>query len=176
MGNEPRFLKLETTVEDDGDGIWEHHEVMSLMGRHATPEQLMAYPELGGFEMPVVTPAYTAANKFDALHRRAETGEFGGITARGRDLYDLAVIASSVHADDVRSAVPSLAERASEFLGHRHIVSRPQGGYANSLIFRRGSEAQNALRKGYEAVEQIIWGTQPPFTEALELAASLDSG
>lgn len=175
MGDDSRFLKIETTVETDGDGLCEPRQVTSLMGRFATPEQLVEYPELGGFTMLCVTPAYTAANKFDALHRRAENGVLRGLVLRGRDLYDLAMIAASVHATAVRDAIPALAERATSSPGDRADVPRPPGGYASGILFRSGTEAQEALRRGYESVAGLIWGEMPSFRDALELAASLDS-
>ena len=37
-----------------------------------------------------------------------------------------------------------------------------------------GSQAQQALRRGYAKVADMVWGDVPPFKEALGLAASLD--
>lgn len=175
IGNDPEFLKVETTVETYGEGLCETRPITSLMGRYATPEELAQYPELGGFEMLCVTPAYTAANKFDALHRRAVTGDLRGLVIRGRDLYDLAAIAASEHAEATRSAIPDLAARAASSPGQRESVARPPGGYAQGILFRSGSESQEALRDGYSRIGPLIWGDVPPFDEAIELAASLDS-
>ncbi|WP_419927272.1 nucleotidyl transferase AbiEii/AbiGii toxin family protein [Candidatus Poriferisocius sp.] len=175
MGGTPQFLKLETTVETYGDGLCEQREVTSLMGRFAAPEQLKEYPELGRFEMLCVTPAYTAANKLDALHRRAETGDLRGLIIRGRDLYDLAAIADSDHGSAARAAIPQLAGRAAQSSGTRETIPRPAHGYANSIMFKSGSETHAALRDGYEQTAHLVWGDFPPFDEAVELAASLDS-
>lgn len=174
IGNDPEFLKIETTVESYQEGLCETRPVTSLMGRFATAEELARYPELGGFEMLCVTPAYTAANKFDALHRRAVTGDLRGLVVRGRDLYDLASIAASEHAEATRSAIPDLAARAASSPGPRENVARPTGGYAEGILFRSGSESQEALRDGYERIGPLIWGDLPPFDDAIELAASLD--
>lgn len=174
IGGNARFLKIETTVETYGEGLCETRPVTSLMGRFATAEELAQYPELGGFEMLCVTPAYTAANKFDALHRRAVTGDLRGLVIRGRDLYDLASIAASEHAEPARSALPGLAARAASSPGRRENVARPPGGYAEGILFRSGSESQDALRDGYARIGPLIWGDVPPFDDAIELAASLD--
>lgn len=174
IGGNTRFLKIETTVETYQEGLCETRPVKSLMGRFATAEELAQHPELGGFEMLCVTPAYTAANKFDALHRRAVTGDLRGLVIRGRDLYDLASIAASEHAEATRSALPDLAARAASSPGPRENVSRPPGGYAEGILFRSGSESQEALRDGYERIGPLIWGDLPPFDDAIELAASLD--
>lgn len=175
IGGNARFLKIETTVEACQEGLCETRPVTSLMGRFATAEELAQYPELGGFEMLCVTPAYTAANKFDALHRRAVTGDLRGLVIRGRDLYDLASIAASEHAESARSAIPDLAARAALSPGSRENVARPPGGYAQGILFRFGSESQEALRDGYDRIGPLIWGDVPPFDDAIELAASLDS-
>ena len=175
IGGKSRFLKIETTVEAYQDGLCETRPVTSLMGRFATDEELAQYPELGGFEMLCVTPAYTAANKFDALHRRAVTGDLRGLVIRGRDLYDLASIAASEHAEAARGAIPDLAARAASSPGRRENVARPPGGYADSILFRSGSESQEALRDGYDRIGPLIWGDLPPFHEAIELAATLDA-
>ena len=177
LGGYKEFLKLETSVEADENGIWALRSVLSIMGRFATQEQLTAYPELGGFTMPAISPGYTAANKFDALHRRAETGKYNGLRKRVRDLYDLAMIALSVYADQVREDVPRFADRAADFLGHRDIVFRPEDGYANSAMFYRGTEAYHALEDAYQkTMSGMVWGNMPSFEEAISLAASLDGG
>ena len=174
IGDDPEFLKVETTVETYQEGRCETRPVTSLMGRFASAEELAQYPELGGFEMLCVTPAYTAANKFDALHRRAVTGDLRGLVVRGRDLYDLASIAASEHAEATRSAIPGLTARAASSPGSRENVARPPGGYAKGILFRSGSESQEALRDGYARIGPLIWGDLPPFDDAIELAASLD--
>ena len=175
IGGESGFLKIETTVEPSDDALFETRTVTSLMGRFATSEDLNRHPELGGFEMPCVVPGYTAANKFDALHRRAVGGEINELAQRGRDLYDLARIALSEHASDTREIIPFVAERSSTSPGRRRDVPRPPGGYANSAAFAPGSELRGALKNGYLAATDLIWGQAPSFDEAVEMATSLDS-
>ena len=175
IGGDPRFLKIETTVEADSDGLCVARQITSLLGRFATADELGRHPELGGFEMLCVTPAYTAANKFDALHRRAAAGDLRGLAQRGRDLYDLAAIAASDHADAARSAIPVLAERSAASSGRRDSVPRPRRGYATSILFTPGAEAHEALRDGYRAVADLTWGSLPSYETALDLAASLDA-
>ncbi len=150
--------------------------VVSQMGRVASVEQLRQFPELGGFEVECVTPAYTALNKFDALHRRAALGHHDGIAQRGRDLYDLARIALSEHARQVRPLLDAAAERVARPLSRRRPVARPADGYAASPVFAAGTPACEALRSGYtEAVAELVWGTAPAFEDAIELAVSLDA-
>ncbi len=53
-------------------------------------------------------------------------------------------------------------------------MPRPSRGYADSILFKKGSESQDNLEKAYPSLADFVWGNLPPFSEALELAASLD--
>ena len=174
VGNKAAFLKVEIASEVIADDLLEARRVVSLMGRFATESQQAQYPELGGFELLCTKPAYTAANKFDALHRRAVNGHFRGLAARVRDLYDLAMIAASEHAKETGQRVPELAVAATQSFGRGDdSVPRPDRGYADSILFKKGSEAQKHLGKAYPSLAGFVWGNLPPFGDALEMAASL---
>ena len=116
----------------------------------------------------------TAANKFDALHRRAVKGDLDGVSARGRDLYDLWALARSQHADAIRERTPHLWDRAAG--GMRDAVPRPSHGYSHSPAFVPGTEANAALETGFgHAVALTVWGDAPDFEQALQAARSLDT-
>ena len=177
LGRFRDYLKFETTVQDLSsdfvDRIVEPRRVTSIVGQHAAGIDIERFPELGGFEMLCIRPAWTAVNKFDALHRRAIQSDLRGIEVRGRDLYDLWAIANSVHANDVRSQIPELWERAAS--GIRAAQPRPSSGYGYAEVFTVGTDANKALRAGYEnAVSDTVWGETPPFSEALNAARELD--
>jgi len=176
IGGKQGYLKVEIASEHVGGGFYEDREITSLMGRCAPDPALGQYPELGGFDLPCTVPSFAAANKLDALHRRAAGGDLKGLRDRVRDLYDLASIAASQHADSARADIPALAQGASRSFGRGDAgaAPRPVSGYAASLIFKGGSEAQEALRGAYPQLEAIVWGALPEFDEALELAAGLD--
>ncbi len=123
--------------------------------------------------MPCVRPEWTAVNKLDALHRRAEADDLAGLTAKGRDLYDLWALARSDHATAIRRRTPELWERAAS--GIRAPVPRPGHGYGASPALMPGTTANDALRVGYErAVETTVWGDAPHFRQAVEAARGLD--
>lgn len=171
------YLKFETSIQETGSdfvsGIVEPRRVMSILGRHATDADITRFPELGGFELLCVRPAWTAVNKFDALHRRAAKGDLQGVRGRGRDLYDLWAIAISEHANDVRAQIPGLWEHAASAI--RDAEPRPIGGYSCAALFTPGTDANTALSAGYEdAVSDTVWGDAPPFSEAIEAARGLD--
>lgn len=175
IGTQQRYLKVEFTSDYVEQSFYENRAITSLMGRFASSAQRKRYPELGGFELLCTAPAYSAANKLDALHRRAAKGQDGELQGRVRDLYDLACIAASPHADAVRTDIPHLAQHAPWSFGRDDdAVPRPASGYASGLVFKRGSQAQEALMKAYPQLGAIVWGNFPSFDEALELAASLD--
>ncbi len=170
------IVRADSSVEASDDSLVAPCRVMSLMGRFATVEQLARFPELGGFEFLCVMPAYTAANKFDAMHRRERRldGPKGLRERGGRDLYDLHQIADSSHADEVRLRIPELWQRASDS-ETRAIVVRPTGGYGYSDVFALGTKANKALRQSYEMIVETVWGGgAPSFEVAVEAAASLD--
>ncbi len=168
-------LKIETAVEPSDDSLFAEMQVWSILSRFATPDELAMFPELGGFVLPVVVPAYTVANKFDAIHRRTVQNDLVGITGRGRDLIDLDGLADSEHADEIRLRVPEMAERASHS-AVRRVESRPAGGYGTGKAFVQGTAANEALRVGYmQVLEEMSWASDPtPFETAVERAASLD--
>lgn len=171
------YLKFETSVQrtdnDFVNAIVEPRRVISILGRHATDADITQFPELGGFEILCIRPAWTAVNKFDALHRRAAQGDYQGVRDRGRDLYDLWAISISEYGDDVRAQIPELWERAASAI--RDAEPRPSGGYGSAELFTPRTDANRALRAGYEdAISDTVWGDAPPFIEAIDAARGLD--
>ena len=170
----PAYLRAETTLEGPDDDLVTAQEVNSLIATHSGVDLTDEYPEVGGFRLPCVRPEWTAANKFDALHRRAVKGDLDGVSARGRDLYDLWALARSQHADAIRERTPHLWERAAG--GMRDAVPRPSHGYSHSPAFVPGTEANAALETGFgHAVALTVWGDAPDFEQALQAARSLDT-
>lgn len=171
----PSFAIDCAVEEPGGEHLILRHTVRSIIARHSPdPDRLCAdFPEVGGFTVPMVDPAYIAVNKLDAMHRRAATGDLKGLRARFRDIFDLCHIARSVHAEPTREAVPALWRRMN--LGYGPRVERPAGGYGTSPAFDAGTPAGRALGDAYQAgVGGLASGQAPPFEEALAAARSLD--
>lgn len=145
----------------------------SLLERFADASHLPVGAR-GPHLVPCVGVPYIAATKLDAQHLRAEQGDYVGMAARARDLYDLASIARSEHADQVREMVPALAEIIKGDVRNRGSFPRPANGYANSPAFRPDSEGVEVRREGYRRIESMVYGEQITFDEALDLARSLD--
>ena len=172
------YLRFETSVQDAQSAIVasivEPRPITSLIAQHCDGIDADSFPELGGFELLCVRPAWTAVNKFDALHRRAAAGDLRGIQDRGRDLYDLWAIADSEHADEVQDRIAALWHHAASAI--RAAQPRPDSGYGRSEVFTIGTQANEALRAGYtDAVNDTVLGEAPSFAEALTAARRLDS-
>ena len=175
-GDVTRYIRFETSViETQVHDLGETRTIRSLLHTRGKPEWAEEHPEIGGFELPCMRPSWIAVNKFDALHRRALDRDFKGITARGRDLYDLWSLASQRDvAAEIRERTPEIWESAATGLG-RSGTPRPPGGYADSPVFAEGAPAYEALRDGYEtAVSNTVWGTRPKFETVIKAARSLD--
>ncbi len=132
------------------------------------------FPELGGFELPVIEPAYIAVNKLDALHRRAATQRWEGLQRRFRDIYDLYHISRlQPHADLCRANVSQWWHRMNRDGGPA--VDRPDGGYGNSPMFTTGSAAYDAIADAYNnGINRIAIGQPPTFEEVITAARTLD--
>ena len=175
VGRTGEHIKVDITSEKVDATLLGKRPVISLMGRFASTQEQEKYPELGGFDLLCTTPPYTAAAKLDALHRRSVKHHYRGLARRVRDLYDLASIARSSHAAEASEAIPDLADVMSKSFGRAEdAIPRPEGGYANSVLFKKGSDAQEALKAAYPDLDEYVWGEWLPFDDALDLAASLD--
>ena len=172
-------LKVDIVNQNHIADTLETRRSVCLLGRVATEDQLAQYPELGGFEVPVISAVVTAAGKFDALHRRAMLGHYDQVTERARDLYDLACIArSESHATQTQERLPEIAlALAKTGIRRKNAFARPASGYASSPVFQVGHVACDALREGYKRMQPMIFGDyRPSFSEATEAACSLDPG
>ncbi len=150
--------------------------VAGLIARHVDePDALCEqFPELGGFTLPVIHPAYIAVNKLDALHRRAATERWDALRGRVRDVYDLYHIAKlPAHADMCRSNIADWWHHTNRGTGP--MVDRPENGYGTSPIFVPGSVAYEVLNDAYSTrIEEIAIGRPPPFDEVIAAARTLD--
>ncbi len=159
---------------DPAETLTDRRVIHSIIGR-ALPDLESEYPEIGGFELPVVVVPFTAVNKLDALHRRAEGGNLRALRARIRDVLDLACIARSHHAKETRRRVPDLVGAMTVGFGHK--APRPENGYGHSPAFEPGTLAYEALRDAYvHRLEGLVPTNSklPDFEETVELIRELD--
>lgn len=155
----------------------EQMPLVSMLGR-AAPSYLDAYPQLGGFSLPVVGEPYIAATKLDALSRRAvDTKLHHQIAYRWRDLYDLHCLARSDKASHITERMPEVCFFPENDSLRKVNYLRPVGGYGTSEVFKLGTPANDALRAGVEKeMRSIVWERPlPTFEEMVDSARSLDS-
>ena len=175
-------VKVDVTPTHDDPALRTVGTARSLLGRYASAELLEAHPELRPAGVPLLNAEITAANKLDALHRRAVHNDLAGLTWRARDLYDLAAIARSEPlATRVKAHIRARfggGAVAAEVVTRRSAAQRPAAGYAASPAFTPGAAAYEAIRLGYEGtpLRGLLFATSPtvPFAEAIELACQLD--
>lgn len=183
------FRKLKIDITEDlslNDGIYPSHtpplyikQSMSLMGRHATPQELEEHPELGPFPTLTITPAYSACGKFHALAGAAQANDLNKIRARARDIIDLHAIASHPQGDILREhfdVYDKIASQGPSAMGHT--LRPPAFGYGELDVFIPGTPECEALRSGYQDVVALMgWNAGeniPEFEVALKAAVSLD--
>ena len=151
--------------------------VMSLIGKLAEPDELAAYPELGGFDFLTLGPGSTAMNKLLAQTQVSELGDLRRIRERARDVYDLASIAlsSAYFEGHIGRDSSALLYVAEQWQGGK--TSRPPDGFASLRSFTSGTREHEVLAEGYETMtNQMVWGEKIEFDEAIRLAVSLDPG
>ncbi len=152
--------------------------VMSMIAR-CFPDLIEEYPELGGFELPVVSVALTATDKLEALHRRYVRPDFDGLRFRLIDVLDLASIATSEQAESVRQQIADIADWRAAI--DDRFVARPPSGYGSSELYRSGTTTYDRLRLEYPGLIDIVAPTNPTasapldFDAAMAAAASLDT-
>ena len=176
-GYEGTDLKVDHVLETlSPEQIMSSSQVAGLIARYSDkPDTLCEeFPELGGFELPVIQPAYIACNKLDALHRLAATENWDKLRGRVRDIYDLYHIANTEpHSDICRENVSEWWHQMNR--GGGPVVDRPKDGYGTSPIFLSGSPAQEALRDAYQTrIPEIVIGELPSFEDAIKTARTLD--
>ncbi len=175
----PEFLKYDISHTAPRDWGLQTLRASPLLGRFATAEDLLRFPELAGFGVPTIPTMVIAVNKMLALNRLAETGRFDALADRARDVYDLYCIAVvAAEAALVRVNVEELAAvLASGGVQRQDAERRPPGGFAAGLAFTPRTEAYEALRNGYEKrMPSLVFDQSalPSFEEAVEAARSLD--
>lgn len=193
IGDAREYLKIEATIWQPPDpetqarldsaagGVFDpvrNTRCQSLMGRAATPEILVQYPQLAPCEVSALAVPITVCNKLLPLHKRAAQDNLKGLTHRGRDIYDLwCVSRSPVHAAETRAVIAVLAEHLAEHglrRGDRE-HPRPEAGFSASAAFDPSSEQYQALSAGYDNALALVWGRRPAsFAEAVTAALSLD--
>ena len=131
------------------------------------------YTDLEAFEVTVLSPQRTLAEKLAFLHHQATDHQADAIRKGARHLYDVAMILGHDETCLALDEVPMSelmvdVDARSEAAGWAY-TPRPEGGFATSLAFTGTGEIGDALRHGYADVSELAWGEMPMFEQALEV-------
>lgn len=155
----------------------QRRSVQSLMADAAViinPEAATRYVDLAAFEVTVLAPERTLAEKLAFLHHRASTNDLTALAAGARHLYDVAMLLSNA---DVRNALqnPDVIRELMIDIDARSDAAgwpytpRPEAGFASSPAFTDAPRITNALNSGYARLDDLVWGHRLSFAEAIDI-------
>lgn len=148
----------------------ETRTVTSFMG--ATAPDAEEFADLRPFDVIVLAPERTAAEKLAFIHHRGVAEDFEVLQQGARHLYDLQALLNSepmrtrLQQTSIASLMPDIDQR-SERAGWP-FTPRPEAGFASSPAFQPGNQAHDALRSGYETLGPVVWGALPSYDEAID--------
>ena len=159
-------------------GPWpsERLPVRSLMSRVAgdtDPAAIDDYSDLGVFEVMVLAPERTLAEKLAFLHHRATVADQTALRNGARHLYDAAMLVRSVRVTEaladgrIAELMVDIDERSAA--AGWPFTPRPEGGFATSTAFGGDDAVTEALRDGYARLVDLVWGELPTFDEAIDI-------
>jgi hypothetical protein len=181
----PRRVLLEMGRRGSDLPRSEAKEVTSFIAQHAVGSGAAS---LGDFEefTPVVIstlrPERTLFEKLELLHdacsRFPESDAQKSLNNAGRHLYDVtmllgaeSVVGTLTSDTDLPRQLDEDIAKVSQEWGYSY-SPRPAGGYAESPAFDASTEAAAALREAYAAIETLVYGDLPTFTECIETVRS----
>jgi len=144
---------------------------MSMAAERSGVSSVGDYTDLIPFDVTVLAPERTLAEKLAFLHHRATIGDEKALHDGARHLYDVAATLGHVGirerlADDAIAGLMDDVDRRSEAAGWGY-TPRPPGGFDTSPAFSDSGPTVEALRRGYERVRLLMWGEMTSFDEAL---------
>lgn len=154
----------------------EQRPIRSLMAQAAAetdPTAIDDYADLARFDVIVLAPVRTLAEKLAFLHHRATIGDLHALTSGARHLYDTAMLLSSHRVRDaltdgqIVELMVDIDER-SKAAGWP-CTPRPDEGFAASPAFSGDESTDDALRAGYAGLTDLVWGRLPTFDEAIDM-------
>lgn len=154
--------------------------IRSMMSEAAdviNPVAAQQFRDLPAFEVVVLAPARTLAEKLAFLHHRATVKDVSALTAGARHLYDVAMLLSNSDVCDALSGGVLISElmvdidARSEVAGWRY-TERPNSGFAGSPAFNGEAVIDAALRRGYDNLGDLVWGHLPTYDQAIEIIQS----
>ncbi len=150
----------------------EQHMVEPILGATARDAFGLAFDDLQPFEVTVLAPERTLAEKLDALHRMATEHATDELAKGARHLYDIArlldnaIVRQRCERGAVRELIGDINERSTA-AGWKW-APRPEGGFAASPAFT-DPVAINAIAAGWDRVDRLVYGVRLSPTQAVDV-------
>lgn len=152
----------------------EQRQVESLMAAAAEGVATGArsdYVDLDAFEVTVLAPQRTLAEKLAFAHHRATVRDLDALQRGARHLYDIYRL---LHHDQTLIALRDGAiaelmvdvDERSQAAGWGY-TARPERGFAASPAFGTDPQIAEALKTGYAQIAPLIWGDRPKFDQLI---------
>jgi predicted nucleotidyltransferase component of viral defense system len=130
------------------------------------------FADLTRFDVTVLAPERTLAEKLAFLHHRATVGDLDALRRGARHLYDVALVLRSERVrealtEDQIAALMVDVDARSEAAGWPY-TPRPEAGFAASPMFAPTSAIHEALEAGFADLRELVWGDLPTVSEAIE--------
>ncbi len=150
--------------------------VRSLMSEavgETDPAAVEDNADLAVFQVTVLAPERTLAEKLAFLHHRASIANYAALRNGARHLYDVVMLLSSDRVTEIL-ADGRISELMVDIDEHSAaagwgLTPRPGGGFATSVAFGGDDAVADALREGYERLADLAWGDLPTFDEAIDI-------
>jgi predicted nucleotidyltransferase component of viral defense system len=145
--------------------------LLALAAEHVAEGSRAEYSDLAPFEVTVLAPERTLAEKLAFVHHRASTRQLEQLRGGARHFYDIYQLLNdsstvAVLQGGTMAELMVDVDRRSEIAGWSY-TPRPSEGFAASPAFGDDAEVIGALRQGYVQIRQLLWGDVPDFDHML---------
>ena len=147
--------------------------LMSQVAGDPDPAAVDDYSDLGVFQVTVLAPERTLAEKLAFLHHRASVEDHTALRNGARHLYDTAMLLRSERVIEalaygrITELMVDIDERSAA--AGWSFTPRPGGGFASSVAFGGDDSVAETLRDGYARLADLVWGDLPAFDEAIDI-------
>lgn len=153
------------------------HEYRSLVADHAIKvlgEDVSVWEEFAPFEVNVLAPERTLFEKLAAVHDAASRNDIDRLMKHGRHFYDIYCLLENAQVLERLAAIESSEkDRLIEDIEQESVAAslpstkRPDDGYAVSPAFQSARPSWNAIETGYNAAQQLIYGSLIPLEDVV---------
>ncbi|MHB8245898.1 MAG: nucleotidyl transferase AbiEii/AbiGii toxin family protein [Acidimicrobiales bacterium] len=152
----------------------QQRSIESLVATYAetvTPGSRADYVDLDAFEVTVLAPQRTLAEKLAFLHHRASIGDLQALQQGARHAYDAYRLLTheetiaALRSDGIAELMIDIDEKSR--LAGWPFTPRPFDGFAASPAFGEDPDIVGAIVAGYVDAAPLIWGEQPSFDQII---------